>query len=999
MKRILIPLCLVVGSHLANGQRSYQFDAPNRLFIEGKELFSLKNYAGCIDKLEAYKQQASDADLIQEADYMLVYAAFEQGRPHSDLLLKEYLDAYPTSRHSDEIEFLIGSVHFERNEYEKAIFWLNESNLDLLSPAQQEAYTFRLAYSLLQTGEMDKARSYFARIEQIGNTYKEAATYYVAYIDYATGQYNQALNEFARLKNSPEFSEQSLYYIAQIYFIQNKFEKVIKEGESLLDRYPNSSNNGEIYRIVGDSYYHLGDQDKAIQMLSKYVSLTETPLRSDLYLLGVCYFNKGNYNSAINLLGRTVNQNDELTQNANLYLGQSYLKLGNKNNARMAFEAAATSSFDKQIKEVAMYNYALLIHETSFTGFGESVTIFEYFLNDFPNSKYADKVNDYLVEVYLTTKNYEAALKSINKIKHPSTKILEAKQDILFQLGTQAFTNMQLDKAVSLFNQAIQLGTYNIGARNDAYFWRGESYYRMGEYEKAISDYRTYLNNTRQRNTDMYALAHYNLGYSYFKLKDYDTALNRFRQYVDMESNQQAASLADAYNRIGDCLYQNRQFASAEENYSYAAQLLPAAGDYSIYQKGFLLGLQKDYNGKIQAMDRLIREYPESQYIDDALFEKGRSFVLLENYSSASQAFEKLIGEYPQSSLARKAGIQLGLLYYNSNQSEKSVAAYKQVISNYPGSEEAKVALQDLKSVYIDLNDINAYADYVNSLGGNIRLEVGEQDSLTYIAAEKLFMRGDNEGARRSFVNYLQTFPEGAFSSNANYYLGSIAFNQKEYDEAHQRFASVITSGDTKFLEESVARTAEIEYLNKDYATALESFKRLQIVAESPENKQAARLGIMRSALQTNQQQDALLAAEDLLKDPKLSPEIEAEARYVRAKAYINQKQANKALADLKVLSKDTRTAYGAESTYLLAQLYFDTNDDKNAEKVLMNFIENGTPHQYWLARGFILLADIYIRQGDDFQARQYLTSLQNNYSADDDIAAMIENRLGKLKN
>lgn len=999
MKRILIPLCLVVGSHLASGQRSYQFDAPNRLFVEGKELFGLKNYAGCIDKLEAYKQQATDADLIQEADYMLVYAAFEQGRPHTDLLLKEYLDTYPTSRHSDEIEFLIGSIHFEHGEYEKSIFWFNESNIDLLSPEQQEAYTFRLAYSLLQTGELDKARSYFARIEQIGIRYREAATYYVAYIDYATGKYNQALNEFARLKDSPEFSEQSQYYMTQIYFIQNKYEKVVKEGEALLARYPESTNNGEIYRIVGDSYYHLGDQEKAIQMLSKYVSLTENPLRSDLYILGVCYFNKGNYNSAINLLGRTININDELTQNANLYLGQSYLKLGNKNNARMAFEAAATSSFDKQIKEVAMYNYALLIHETSFTGFGESVTIFEDFLNDFPNSKYADKVNDYLVEVYLTTKNYEAALKSINKIKHPSTKILEAKQDILFQLGTQAFTNMQLEKATALFSQAIQLGSYNMEARNDAYFWRGESYYRMGEYEKAISDFRTYLNNTRQRNTDMYALAHYNLGYSYFKLKDYETALNRFRQYVDMESNQQAASLADAYNRIGDCLYQNRQFASAEENYSYAAQLLPAAGDYSIYQKGFLLGLQKDYNGKIKAMDRLIQEYPESQYVDDALFEKGRSYVLLENYPSAAQAFEKLIGTFPQSSLARKAGIQLGLLYYNSNQPEKAVTAYKQVISNYPGSEEARVALQDLKSVYIDLNDINTYANYVNSLGGNIRLEVGEQDSLTYIAAEKLFMRGDNEGARRSFVNYLQTYPEGAFSSNANYYLGSIAFNQKEYDEAHQRFASVIAGGDTKFLEESVARTAEIEYLNKDYATALESFKRLQIVAESPENKQAARLGIMRSALETNQQQEALLAAEELLKDPKLSPEIEAESRYVRAKAYINQKQANKALADLKVLSKDTRTAYGAESTYLLAQLYFDTNDDKNAEKVLMNFIENGTPHQYWLARGFILLADIYIRQGDDFQARQYLTSLQNNYKADDDIAAMIENRLGKLKN
>ena len=215
----------------------------------------------------------------------------------------------------------------------------------------------------------------------------------------------------------------------------------------------------------------------------------------------------------------------------------------------MAFEAAATSSFDKQIKEVAMYNYALLIHETAFTGFGESVTIFEDFLNDFPNSQYADKVNDYLVEVYLTTKNYEAALKSINKIKHPSTKILEAKQDILFQLGTQAFANVKLDDAVSLFSQAIQLGSYNMEARNDAYFWRGESYYRMGEYENAISDYRTYLNNTRQRNTDMYALAYYNLGYSYFKLRDYSAALNRFRQYVDLESNRQAASL-QPYRRL-----------------------------------------------------------------------------------------------------------------------------------------------------------------------------------------------------------------------------------------------------------------------------------------------------------------------------------------------------------------------------------------------------------------------------------------------------------------
>ena len=61
-------------------------------------------------------------------------------------------------------------------------------------------------------------------------------------------------------------------------------------------------------------------------------------------------------------------------------------------------------------------------------------------------------------------------------------------------------------------------------------------------------------------------------------------------------------------------------------------------------------------------------------------------------------------------------------------------------------------------------------------------------------------------------------------------------------------------------------------------------------------------------------------------------------------------------------------------------------------------FAKNGTPHQYWLARGFILWADIYIRKGDPVQARVYLNSLQKNYQGDDNITEMIESRLAKLK-
>ncbi|MDL2279009.1 tetratricopeptide repeat protein, partial [Parabacteroides sp. OttesenSCG-928-G07] len=651
MKKIFIPLCFICISYMASGQRSVQYESSNRLFSEGKEFFELKNFAGAIDKLQAYKQvPRASLDLIQEADFMIVYALFEQGQPGIDLLLKDFLDTYPDTRHADEINFLIASAHFGKGEYEKAAFWFRESNIDMLSQEQQEAYSFRLAYSLLQTGQMDTARAYFSRISQIGSTYREAAIYYVAYIDYASGKYDNALVEFTRLKDYPAYREQSSYYITQIYFIQNRYDRVITEGEQLLSAYPNSVNNAEVYRMLGNSYYHQNNPGKALENLSRYVSMTDSPLRGDLYILGVCYYNQGDFSKAINSFGRVVSQQDALTQNAYLYLGQSYLKQNDKNNARMAFESAATASFDAQVKESATYNYALLIHETGFTGFGESVTTFENFLNEFPNSRYADKVNDYLVEIYLTTKNYESALASIDKIRQPSQKILEAKQNILFQLGTQSFTNLKFDEAVNFFTRSIDLGNYNPEARNDAYYWRGETYYRQEKFQQAISDFRAYQNNTRQRDTEMYALVHYNLGYSYFKLHNYNEALSRFRQYVNLEKNQRSAAYADAYNRIGDCLFNDRQFAQAQENYTRAAQILPSAGDYAVYQKGYVMGLQRDYRGKITAMDQLIRDYPESQYVDDAMFEKGRSYVLLEENVVAAEVFESLIQRFPQSS-------------------------------------------------------------------------------------------------------------------------------------------------------------------------------------------------------------------------------------------------------------------------------------------------------------------------------------------------------------
>ncbi|MDR1813937.1 MAG: tetratricopeptide repeat protein [Tannerella sp.] len=1004
--KIIVMAGLFLSFADAQAQRSHPIDARERLFSEGKDFFLLKNYAGATDKLEAFKkaelQTSLDSkykDLIQEADYMLAFIAFNEGKDYATEQLEEFLKTYPDSQHGDEACLLIGKGWFERAEYQNAEKWLADIRKDALSDGQQDELNYRLGYSQMKNGKLEEARESFGKVGEYGVEYTQAAIYYIAYIDYATGKYDDALKEFNRLKRTPEYREKSDYYIAQINYLKDNYDEVVKLADRLLRTYPKSENNNELYRIAGNSYYYLGNQEKTVEMLKKYVAGTDKPGRGELYIMGICDYYLGKYNDAVEALTKTVTDDDETGQNASMFLGQSYLQLGDKNKARMAFETASALTFNKKIQESALYNYALLVHETSFTGFGESVKVFEQFLNDYPNSQYSDKVNDYLAEVYLTSKNYQSALESINKIRQPSTKILEAKQNVLFQLGNQEFTNNKMEAAIEYFTKTIEMGNYDPEASANAYFWRGESYYRLENYQNAITDFNIFRNLSRQNSSDTYSLVYYNLGYCYFKRHDFQQSLVSFRRYVTLETNEDSKSLADSYNRIGDCLFYNRQFAEAETNYTRAATLQPSSADYAVYQKGFVLGLQKDYTGKIRQMDRIVSDFPESQYLDDALYERGRTYVLLDKPQEAAQSFNSLISRYPNSTLAPKAGVQLGLLYYNDNQLENSVSAYKKVISDYPGSEEAKVAVQDLKSVYIDLNDVSSYAQYVNSLGGAMQIEVSEQDSLTFLAAEKLFTRGDFSGAQRSLVSYLNTFKGGAFSSNANYYLAKIAFDEKNYKEAKRLFSIVLESGDTKFREESLARKSEIEYMDKDYAPALQSFKDLRLVAETRENRLAALLGIMRCGQFTGNETESLEASGDLLKEPNLSPEIEMEARYLRAKYYLKLGQSDKALGDLTALSKDTRTEYGAEAKYRLAQYYYDKKDVTRAEKEMLNFIENGTNHQYWLARGFILLADIYIDKGDDFQARQYLTSLKRNYGGkSEDVDRMIEQRLEKIK-
>lgn len=937
-----------------------------------------------------------------EAEALLTLIAFKRDATQAAPLIEQYLQSYPDAPERNRMKALALLSYYAQGKYRKVATGMREVDPDMLNEQERDDLVLAYALSMIQEQRYEEAAAQLNILDIISDRYDDEVTFYTAYTYYSTHRYDRAREGFEKVVDNPTYHRQARYLLAENALESKEYVEAETMATAYIDEYKQDEYTLEMKRIQGEALYAQQRYLQAAVVLEEYLGEADSPKREVLYQLGMSHFCSGEHLRAPEIMAMVSDTDDAMAQSALLHAGLSYLELNDKNKARLCFERAANMPFDSQLRERAMYNYTVCIHETAYSGFGESVQMLERFLNEFPTSRYADRVNSYLVETYMNTKNYDAALQSISKIQSPSKVILEAKQKLLYKVGTEAFANGDLTKAFAKLNESLKLGDYSRQTRADALFWRGEAYYRKGDYRQAIKDYNSYVNLTGERNGRTYALALYGLGYAQFVQKNYQKALQQFTQ---LQSSSAAAAgkidkttLADAQMRIGDCYFYSRQYTAAEDAYNKAVNIEPSVADYALYQKAFTQGLTGRYRDKVGTLTYLVESYPQSDFLDDALYEKGRAYVQLENSTQAIQAFEQLTQRFPQSQYAPKAGNEIALIHYQNNHINAAISAYKMVILNYPGSEQANVAMRDLKNLYVEENMVDNYVEFASQTKGMVAVDVTERDSLTYKSAELAYTRGDDKKAAEGFTKYLGQFAEGAYVIDARYYLGCIYYKQDNYNEARTHLQYVSECKNSKYREEATRMYADLTYNHKDYALALDAYGELIALTGNPSTKLHAQIHRLRSA-QVLGKHDILMAETGaVLSNSRLAPESAVELRYYRAKAYLANGKSELAIEDLKALSADTRSVYGAEAKYLLAQLYYDTHRYDNAEQEVLDYISISTPHSYWLARSFVLLSDVYIKKEKYIEAKQYLLSLQQSYKANDNIASMIQERLKTLE-
>ncbi len=990
------PVFLFVISFLpVNAQQQEQHYDPGKKYRMAYELFLKEKYSAARDQFTEFLKQdniLNSNDRIN-AEYYSALSGAELFHPDAENELVRFTQKYPESLKAKLAYFHAGNILYKQKKYKNAVNYFEKTDISYLSNEEIPEYYFKKGYSYFSIKDYPNASKSFHEILNVESKYKTAANYYYAHVAYQNNNLKTALEGFQKLKDSESFGPIVPYYIVQIYYEQQKYDSVITYAKTLEGR-SDVKNTAEISRFVAESYYKKGQYEQALTMFEDFERSYPRLSREDLYQLGYSNYKLGRCEKAIKYFEKVVNVKDKLQQTAYFNLGDCFLKLNDKQSARNAFQFASKADYDKQIQEESLFIYAKLSFELSFQPV--AINSLNEFIKLFPASEHIDEANEILAQLYITTKNYKDALVSLEKIKSKSPKANAAYQKVAYFRGIELFNDRDYEKAIGMFNKAITTEVDHL-IRSQAMYWKAEAIYNQQKYEAAIKQYRIFIFNPASLNAPMYNTANYNMGYSYFKLDNYKDANIWFRKYIHNKADTDVPKYNDALIRIGDGFFVMKDYDNAMAFYNDAVAAKARASDYCLFQKGIIQGIRGDMQGKVATMNQLALSYPKSTYLDDASYEKATAMMGLEEYKSAEDVYRKVIRDVPQSEYAKKSLLKIALVQYNLKQDNEALATYKEVIKKYPGSPEAMEALTGIKNIYVSGGNPQAYFDYLKTVS-NVNISETAQDSITYEAAEQLYMKGDNKNASRNFDDYLKKFPNGLFALNAKFYKAESDYKAKEFENALSGYQFVTEQPRNIFTEKSLLKAGFIQFDKGNYDEALKHFDRLEEIADFRDNIIEAQAGQMRSHYKKGEFESTITQARKLIDGDKVSNEL-------RNEAYLLQGRSSMALNDLKtagdaftVVAKIPNSESGAEAKYSLALIQYKLGNFKDSQKKCFEMIKQVPSYEFWIGKAFILLGDNYAALKDPFQAKHTYRSVIDNYEKNpadpEDIRVTAQERL-----
>lgn len=971
-------LCITAG---AFSQETRIYTDPQSGFKEAKAFFQKEQYSLAYPLFKELRNdmrttdQSNNSIIYDDVQFYTIACGLQQNETFAADDAKTFIALNYNPSLTQRLSFYLGEYFYRKNEMTEALNYYEKTSVESLSNKQIAQMKFHQGYAYFTLKQFDKAAPLLESVAKTtSDPNNKPANYYYGLIAYSNRSYNEGLNAFQKIENDNPYKNVVPFYIANILYAQGQRDKALNYGETAL----NSSKgyyDTPMKELIGHAWFEKGDYAKALPYLEDYVNKTEKVSRETLYQLSYCYYQQKQLGKAVEGLKQLSGGADSLSQNAMYILGDAYLKLGDKANARNAFLFCAGNNTNAGQREVSKFNYAKLSFDLGFLDI--ALTEFRKFLNEYPNSQYQKEAEETTATLLANTNNYREALDILERVKSPSLTIQRLYPRVLYGRAMELINDQDLTAAKTLLDKALK-DPNNAPVLALINFWEGEISYRQNLLDAAILYYNDYLRRPSYNSGEVSVVnANYNLGYCYYRKENYPLALSFFEKVAKNPPLNAKPVEQDAYLRLGDCYFMNKDFARARAIYNKIISYSWPSGDYSTYQTAMIAGINSS-NEKISLMKTIEQKYPSSLMIPDVNLEIAKTYMADEKYNQAIPYLNTIINATAAENLKPGAQLKLGLAYLNLNKSNDALREFKNLVSSYPNTLEANEAIENIRAIYTEEGKTDEYVTFMRSAGRSVT--VNEEDNLTYTGAENKYVNKDFNNALSAFNNYLTRFPDGQHAIDAWFLRSEIYNQQKNWEKAAEGYAEVAGRGPSKYAEMAAAQAGRIYYFElKNYEKAGQYFSLLKSLATGAENRLEAMRGLLRSQYQLKNWEEAVDNAGELLKEKNISTDDKVLAYMVTARTFQNRGQFTDAIQNFRSVTQINKASFAAEARYEIASCYYALNDLKNADKAAFETINKSGSYDFWITKAYILLGDIFFKEKDYFNAKATLQSVIDN--------------------
>ena len=940
-------------------------------------------YASAMNRYETWLEQANDhaRSKVAIGTFRIAACAIHLQHADAESRIQTFMDEFPESPMLQEAQWMYANHLYRKRDWRDVIEAFDVIKTTRMPAEKKLELTFKKGHAKFELERYDEARLDLYSVMEAGESagiFADNSKYYFSHISYIKGQPQVALTGFQELANHPNFGDIVPIYIAQLLHETEQYDALIEYAPQVLhpDSRINEIQRADVSRLVGDALYRKQDFSGAYPYLEEAYTFSRgrERTRDFSYQMGYVYYQEKEYRKAINCLTLSVREDDAMAQNALYHMADCYMGLLERDKARTTFKKASQLDFDPEIREDALFSYAKLAYELTYNPFDDAIGAIERYLRETPNSERKDEALGFLLEVYMSSKNYDRALSALKQIKEKTLPVKQAYQMVAYNRGVELFRSGNYAESVAYFDD---VRTYPINPllTAESHFWLGELNYLLKRYTESTGHYANFESAPGAYQSSHYADGIYGRGYALFKRKKYIDALSAFRSFLKSDPQLDERKTRDAKLRTADCFFANKDFEAASRYYNEVIHQSDQTEEYARIQGAECLGSLNRPLEKIAALNELIERAPSSNYTPEALYALGRSCIETNQLDEARTALVRLRTEFPNSPRNKYALVDLCLIGVKQGAEEEVLSYWDIIRTEYGQDAIAGDAFNVVEPLLIDRG-------FLDNIPSGVGLNGDQIEERLFDAARSLAMERNCEKAISRLEEFIRAYEQGRFLTEAHFFLGNCAFDEGEIDVARSAFDFVLNQPAGDYTEIAALGAATMAWNASDLTSALRHYSTLESVSVLRENQLEARIGLMRCHYLLDDFDAAKNYANQVVDDPQTPDDIKRTALYWRGKIRYDEKDYSAAKEDLKRVA-EYGGSRGAECQYLLCTLIFQEGDFSQTEAALFELIDAFAAYDEWKFKAFLLLVECYIELEDWFQARTTAQSLLDNVSED----------------